>query len=61
MTGDADCDVIGIFDAVLFPAMILLFELPFPQFMIPGIDGYFKGIEKLDAVIAKIIAVSDLT
>ncbi|KAI8472238.1 MAG: cytochrome P450 [Monoraphidium minutum] len=44
--GDADCDVVSLFDAVLMPAMLLLFELPLPQSLIPGIRGYHRHADQ---------------
>jgi hypothetical protein len=55
-----DEDIVALFDAVLYPAGLLLFQLPIPRPLVPGIRGYDAGVAKLREVARRMTEVGAL-
>jgi hypothetical protein len=52
-----DEDVVALFDAVLYPGGLLLFQTPIPRPLVPGIKGYDRGVAKLREVARRVMQV----
>eukprot|EP00879_Flechtneria_rotunda_P001364 GHRR01001514.1.p1 GENE.GHRR01001514.1~~GHRR01001514.1.p1 ORF type:complete len:511 (+),score=138.65 GHRR01001514.1:235-1767(+) len=48
-------DVVKIYEDILTPAMLLAFDVPLPDFMIPGYGSYVKGVEQLEVVVQQVL------
>eukprot|EP00879_Flechtneria_rotunda_P008249 GHRR01008642.1.p1 GENE.GHRR01008642.1~~GHRR01008642.1.p1 ORF type:complete len:326 (+),score=85.52 GHRR01008642.1:795-1772(+) len=49
------CPVMQIYEDILTPAMLLAFDVPLPDFMIPGYGSYVKGVEQLEVVVQQVL------
>jgi hypothetical protein len=54
-----DVDVVKVLDGMLLPAMLLVFSLPIPEFLTPGLQRYKEGIRLLEGVVAEVLQVGE--
>ena len=49
-------DIMGFWTDILAPAMLLAFNLPLPDALVPGYQGFVRGVAKLDLVVDEMLA-----
>lgn len=57
LKGGGTADVVKVFDDILDTAMLLAFNIPLPDALIPGYGGYLKALHVLDDVVDSVLQV----